>query len=207
MSNNSKGQLWSALIGGVFFTIPYAVLNMPLLASLGVAAVAYGAGNLIFSGSNTELKGANSEERDLYNILQKAKQQNSQIYAMMGKVEDRNLVSNIKEVHLTVCKIIDTISKNPDKIDKARTFFDYYLPVTLKILRKYDMIENQRLVSSDSKEIMENTRKMIEKINQSFKMQLSNLYEEDIIDTDAELKVFDQMLKSDGFNTEEDFKL
>lgn len=206
MSNNSKGQLWSAVIGGVFFTIPYAFLNIPLLASLGVAAVAYGAGNLIFSNTNGGIKG-NSQEMNLYDILQQAKQQNSQIYAMMGKVEDRQLVSNIKEVHLTVCKIIDTISKNPDKLDKARTFFDYYLPVTLKILKKYDMIENQRLVSSDSKEIMENTRKMIEKINQSFKIQLSNLYEADIIDTDAELKVFDQMLKSDGFNPDQDFKL
>ena len=47
---------------------------------------------------------------------------------------------------------------------------------------------------------------MIEKINNAFKSQLSNLYQADIVDTDAEMKVFETMLKADGYDTSNDFE-
>ena len=83
------------------------------------------------------------------------------------------------------------------------TFFDYYLPRTLTILTKYDEIENQSLTTKDSKKFMEQTRGMLEKIDIAFKKQLSNLYQADIVDTGAEMKVFDSMLKADGFDSED----
>ena len=53
---------------------------------------------------------------------------------------------------------------------------------------------------------MKQTEEMIEKINNAFKSQLSNLYQADIVDTDAEMKVFETMLKADGYDTSNDFK-
>ena len=87
-------------------------------------------------------------------------------------------------------------------------FFNYYLPVTINILTKYDEIENQKLNTEDSKKFMDSTQKMVKKINEAFKKQLSNLYQSDMIDTDAEMKVFDTMLKSDGYDVDDnDFKI
>lgn len=54
---------------------------------------------------------------------------------------------------------------------------------------------------------MESTKEMIKKINEAFKKQLANLYQSDMIDTDAEMKVFESMLKADGYNPEDDFKI
>ena len=55
---------------------------------------------------------------------------------------------------------------------------------------------------------MKSTQKMVKKINEAFKKQLSNLYQSDMIDTDAEMKVFDTMLKSDGYDVDDnDFKI
>ena len=53
---------------------------------------------------------------------------------------------------------------------------------------------------------MTQTKNMMEKINDAFKNQLSNLYQSDIVDTDAEMKVFEGMLKADGYDTSNDFK-
>ena len=76
---------------------------------------------------------------------------------------------------------------------------NYYLPVTIKILTRYDEIENQRLNTTESKEFMESVKKMTEKIKNAFNEQLNNMYQTEMIDTDAEIKVFESMLKSDGF--------
>ena len=48
---------------------------------------------------------------------------------------------------------------------------------------------------------------MLEKIEVAFKSQLNNLYQSDMMDTNAEMKLFDSMLKSDGISGEQDFKI
>lgn len=202
---NYKGTIISAAVGGAFFAIPYLALSVPVLPAIGMAALGFGASSLIFSEAKKE--GIIDTRKSLYETLNEAKSTNASIYSMIKVIEDDELVKNIKEIHDTAGKIIDTISKNPSKLDKAENFFSYYLPVTLKLLKRYDDIENQRLESKDSKKMMQSTKDIIEKINKSFKVQLSNLYQSDIIDTDAEIKVFETMLNSDGFSNLDDFNL
>ena len=126
---------------------------------------------------------------------------------MIPKIEDDKMKANIKEIYSTVENIINTVEKKPNKYKKMNNFFNYYLPVTINILNKYDEIENQRLETSESKKFMMQTKNMINKINVAFKNQLSNLYQSEIVDTDAEMKVFDSMLKADGYDTESEFKM
>ncbi len=146
------------------------------------------------------------EQKTMNEVLKDAKNKNMQIKEMIQKVESVSLQNNIKEINESVTKIINTLEKNKSKFRKMNNFFDYYLPVTLSILKKYDEIENQRLNSDEGKKFMKQTEEMIEKINNAFKSQLSNLYQADIVDTDAEMKVFETMLKADGYDTSNDFK-
>ena len=197
---NYKGTIISAAVGGAFFAIPYLALSVPVLPAIGMAALGFGASSLIFSEAKKE--GIIDTRKSLYETLNEAKSTNASIYSMIKVIEDDELVKNIKEIHDTAGKIIDTISKNPSKLDKAENFFSYYLPVTLKLLKRYDDIENQNLSSKDSKKLISDTDKMITKINVAYKNILDKLYQSEIIDTDVEMKVFDTMLKSDGFNTD-----
>ena len=115
------------------------------------------------------------------------------------QLEDRELIANVQDICNTSNKIIDTLSKNPGKLSQVNNFINYYLPVTIKILQRYDEIENQKLNSEESQKFMKSVRDMIAKIKEAFHEQLNNMYQAEIIDTDAELKVFEEMLKSDGF--------
>lgn len=139
-------------------------------------------------------------------IIIEAKAKKVQIANIIPKIEDPELVSIIKEIDSTVEKIIKTIESKPEKYKKSEKFFSYYLPVTINILNRYDEIENQKLITGDSQKFMADAKKMVERINNAFKKQLSSLYQSDMIDTDAEMKVFDSMLKADGFN-DDDFNI
>lgn len=148
------------------------------------------------------------ESANLYDKLKEAKDINMRIKKMTSLVEDKELVRNIEEIHETASKIIEAVEKKPKNYKKIPNFFNYYLPVTINILNKYDEIENQRLNTEESEKFMKSTQNMMKKINNAFKKQLSSLYQNDIIDTDAEMKVFDTMLKSDGYDTSDnDFKI
>ena len=76
------------------------------------------------------------------------------------------------------------------------------LPVLLKIVNRYDEIENQRLISKEGKDFMIKADKMIEETKEAFETILANLYQKDLMDADAEMKVYDLMLKADGITGE-----
>lgn len=205
MSKNKKGPIISAVIGATFFAIPYVGMGLTLIPSLGFGIAAFCAGNLLFS--EHEEKEIVDPTKSFYEMLLESKKQNAQIYSLISKIENSKLQNDLTEIHDTAGKIIDTISKNPNKLNQAQSFFDYYLPVTLKILRKYDLIENQSLEDEEIKKFMKSTEVMLEKVKKSFKSQLANLYQSDIIDTDAEIKVFETMLNSEGLSDINDFDI
>lgn len=192
-----KGYIYSAILGGAFFAVPYLALGVELLPSLAISAAAYGAGTLIFR--NKKNVDYSIDKTNLYDVLKQAKERTAEINNISKLLEDRQLVENVKQICDTSNKIIDTLSKNPNKLNQANNFLNYYLPVTIKILQRYDEIENQKLNSEESEKFMKSVRDMIDKIVDAFKVQLNNMYQSEMIDTDAELKVFEQMLKSDGF--------
>ena len=192
-----KNYIYSAILGGAFFAVPHVALGIELLPSLAISAVAYGAGTLIFKDRNK--LDLSIDKKNLYDILKEAKEETLQISNISKQIEDKEVVENIEQICDISNKIIDTLSKNPNKLGQARNFLNYYLPVTIKILTRYDEIENQRLNTTESKEFMESVKKMTEKIKNAFNEQLNNMYQTEMIDTDAEIKVFESMLKSDGF--------
>ncbi len=193
-------EIISAGLGGVFFAVPYLALSIPIWPSLLIGAAAFGAGELVFGETKLTLRDTN---RSLYDMLEKSKKQNKHIIDMIPLIEDEKIRKQLNEIHDSVSKIINTISKNPEKAKMADNFFDYYLPITIKLIDRYDEIENQKLTSEESNAFFRSTNKMIGEINKAYKKILDNLYRKEIVDMDAEMKVFDSLLKADGFNDAE----
>lgn len=194
-----NSEVVSAVIGGSFFAIPYLALNIPILPSLAIGTLAFTAGELVFRKGKT-LKESNLT---LYETLENAKKQNKHILEMIPKIENIELRKSLNEINTTVTKIINTIEKNPEKEKKLKNFFDYYLPVTVKLVDRYDEIENQRINSKEEKSFNLTTEKTIKEINDVFKQFLNILYQSDMNDTDVEIKVLNSMLKADGLSKNE----
>ena len=192
-----KGYIYSAVLGGAFFAVPYLALGINLIPSLAISAAAYGAGTLIFK-DKTKFD-ISSEHKNINEIIKEAKEMTSQLNSISKQLEDKKLIENVNQICNTSNKIIDTLSKKPEKLGQARNFLNYYLPVTIKILSRYDEIENQKLNTKESEKFMKSVLDMTEKIKDAFNEQLNNMYQSEMIDTDAEIKVFEGMLKSDGF--------
>lgn len=193
-----NGYIYSAIIGATFFAVPYLAFGTGMVASLALGISAFGAGSLITHGSNKKLD-ITTNKHNLYDILKEAKEKTSTISQLSKQLEDKKLVENVKQICDTSNKIIDTLSKKPEKLGQANNFLNYYLPVTIKILTRYDEIENQNLNTPETIKFMKSVQEMMEKIKNAFKEQLNNMYQAEIIDTDADIKVFESMLKSDGF--------
>ena len=192
----------SAVVGTAFFAVPFFLIPGFAIPSIAIGAAAFGASELVLSGTR-KMNDLKENNRLLYEKIEKANKDYSYICSMIPKIEDNKIKEDLGEICETTKKIINVVAKEPQKEKSITNFFDYYLPVLVKIITKYDDIENNRLVSNDSKKFMSSSKKLISEVNDSFKKILSSLYQEDIVDADAEMKVFNQMLKSDSFNDSE----
>lgn len=190
----------SAFIGSAFFAVPYLALSLPILPSVLIGASAFVAGELILTKNKKTLK---EENFNLYKVLENAKKQNKRIIEAKSYINNYEIKAYLTSINESTSKIIKAIEKTPKKIKNIDNFFDYYLPITVKIINRYDEIENNDLSSKDSKKFMSSTINMLASIDKAFKNILNNLYQKEIIDMSAEMKVFSSMLKADGFNENE----
>lgn len=192
----------SAVVGSAFFAIPYLTLSLPLLPSALIGTGAFIAGELLLSSDEKNQIPTESVKK----TLDSAKDESKDIYNMRNKIEDEDLKKYIINISTSANKIISTIEKEPKKLRKIANFFDYYLPVTLSIIKRYDEIENQNLSSQEMKEFISSTKLMLKSADEAFNKILERLYQNDMINIDADMKVFNSMLKADGYDDEEIIK-
>ncbi len=190
-------EVVSAIVGGTFFAVPYLGLSIALAPALAIGCVAFGASELVLSGIKSK-ETIKDTDYNLYKKISEAKKESKEILNLIPKVESGETKKNLSEIHSTIDKILTTVENNPKKAKNIDNFFDYYLPVLIKIVNKYDEVENQKLISKEGKEFMQKADKMISDTNKAFESLLSSLYQTDIMDADADMKVYNLMLKADG---------
>lgn len=199
-----QGTIVSAIIGGAFFGLTFLGLKLSFIPAIAIGIVGFVAGELFFSNDKKDFV---LEDLPDNVVIGEMKKINQNIYTMIAKVDNVDLKSDIKNIYQTTNKIIEKVSKDKNSLKKIRTFINYYLPVTLKILEKYDEIENQHMNTKDGKEFMKTVEEKIKVISKAFENQHGALYQNDMVDVDAELGVLENMLKTEGYTDIEDFNL
>lgn len=187
----------SSVVGAGFFAVGYLGLAVPIAPALALGVASFVASELIVNGKEKQ------EERKELTFKEKiieARKMNKHLKEMIGEIESDETKNNLEEIYASSNKIINCIEKNELKNKTVNKYLDYYLPVCVKIVDRYDEIENQSLTSSDSKKFMMDGNKIIKDTNRAFKKILDSLYQSDIVNTEAEMKVFNSILKADGFD-------
>lgn len=187
----------SSVVGAGFFAVGYLGLAVPIAPALALGVASFVASELIVNGKEKQ------EERKELSFKEKiieARKMNKHLKEMIGEIESDETKNNLEEIYASSNKIINCIEKNELKNKTVNKYLDYYLPVCVKIVDRYDEIENQSLTSSDSKKFMMDGNKIIKDTNRAFKKILDSLYQSDIVNTEAEMKVFNSILKADGFD-------
>lgn len=197
-------EIISGVVGAGFFALGYLAMSIAIVPSLAIGGAAYVASELLLTGKEKVVD--NLEEKTYKERINEAYNQNKHIIEMIKEIDSDDVKENLKDITNTTSKILKTIEKNKLNNKTTYKFLDYYLPVCVSIIDRYDEIENQDLTSSDSKKFMENSSKMIKETNIAFKKILNSLYQKDIYNNEAEMKVYNQMLKEDGYNNELDLK-
>lgn len=190
--------LLSIIVGISSFCLLYLGLDLNIIFSIVVSLVAYYAATMIFKEKD-ELQMDISQDLVKYEkLITDARANIRRLELLKEKIENETLRDDITYVCDISDRILKSLKENPKKTGQVRKFIDYYLPFTLNILTQYNKIEDQELTSIESKEFMDKVEMMIGRVKEACEIQLNNMYESDLLNTNADIKVFETMLKTDG---------
>ena len=104
-------------------------------------------------------------------------------------------------------KIFREVEEHPEKLKQASTFFDYYLPTTLKLLSTYSEFEEAGIEGENLRSAKARIESIMDNLLENFEKQLDELYRSEAMDVDADIRVMESMLNRDLSSVERDFGL
>ena len=113
-------------------------------------------------------------------------------------IEDPVLSQQIDHIEATTGKIFAYVMNHPDRKGQIRRFLNYYLPTTLKLLNAYDRLDEAGISGVNIDGAKGRISDVMAAIVDGFDRQLDALYQGEVMDINAEIKVLQSLLTGDG---------
>ena len=121
------------------------------------------------------------------------------------RIADPELSRKIDRIEQVTGIIFREVEEHPEKRERIRTFFDYYLPTTQKLLDAYAEFEETGVEGENLRQAKERIEQTMDMIVEGFERQLDQLYSSDAMDVVTDIKVMEAMLNRDGASAAKDF--
>lgn len=128
------------------------------------------------------------------------------IRSVNDAIANPELSQKIERIEELTAKIFQLLEERPEKAGQLRSFMNYYLPQTLKILENYSKLEAQGIEGENIAEAKQKIEAMMDKVVDGYETQLDKLFADDVLDISADLKVMESMLEKDGLTVDNDLK-
>ena len=142
---------------------------------------------------------------ELQSVIYQGKRAIADIRRLNDEIPDERISAQIDLIERLTAQIFDCVRKNPKKLSQIRQFLNYYLPTTIKLMEQYVTLQNQSLKTENITEGMQKIEDLLDKVIIAFQRQLDALFEADVGDITADIRVMEQMMASEGLTNKKDF--
>lgn len=188
-----------------------------ILSCAVVSAIVYAILRIVLPGKKTDEppkaaapeqpqpKQAEKLPPELQSVIYQGKRAIADIRRLNDEIPDERISAQIDLIERLTAQIFDCVRKNPKKLSQIRQFLNYYLPTTIKLMEQYVTLQNQSLKTENITEGMQKIEDLLDKVIIAFQRQLDALFEADVVDITADIRVMEQMMASEGLTNKKDF--
>ncbi len=186
--------LW--LIAGLLF--PKLLMKLPGLIVVAALSVAgYFLGSKLFPGREVEEKittGDAAVDRE----IEVARERLENLRRANEAIPDPEITGNLDRMYASGQQIFKELGRDPRKVALVRRFMNYYLPTSEKLMEQYQVLMNAGTKGENITSAMTTIEKSLGLAANAFEKCADNLYKDDEMDIDAEIKVMQTMLTGDN---------
>lgn len=129
----------------------------------------------------------------------------SEIRRLNDEIADERVSERIDRIEEHTKNIFEYVTDHPEAMPQIRTFMNYYLPTTLKLLESYSRIERVGVAGENMKKSKEKIENILDLLVIGFEQQVDQLFKNESIDISSDIVVLEKMMQKDGLNGKNDF--
>lgn len=114
---------------------------------------------------------------------------------LFDEINNEDIKKELKEIIKISDKIYKEIVVNIEKLYKIEKFNNYYLITVEKVVRKYIKLSKNKINNNETEAFFSKIEEFLKNVSTSFKNLYQSLYNDEVIDIDAEMKVMEKEMK------------
>ena len=119
---------------------------------------------------------------------------------------DEEVSAKIRRIQDLTDRILAVVEANPQKKPQIRTFMNYYLPTTLKLLKSYSEFEAQGIAGDTIAQTKASISAILDNLVKGYEQQLDQLFQSEAMDISSDIQVLESMMRRDGLAGEYPFR-
>ena len=135
-------------------------------------------------------------------LMEEAERDLKAIRSAAGRITDVRTHEDALALTETGDRLYCYLREPPEKISSANRFLIYYLDTVGRILGQYVNFQDAGLGTSEVREFQRKVRAILPKLKTGFEEQLSQLMASERFDAEADMKVMEGLLNTEGFQWE-----
>lgn len=114
------------------------------------------------------------------------------------KIGDVDLSRQLGKMQQVAGNMLRYLEKNPQKIPQAQRFIDYYQDRAVRLVKEYQELEQTELQTGQVQAMKVRMKEALSGLDEAYEEQFERLLRDQFIDLDAEIKVMEQTMDSEG---------
>mgnify|MGYP005816173303 FL=1 len=135
-------------------------------------------------------------------LMEEAERDLKTIRSAAGRITDVRTHEDALALTETGDRLYRYLREHPEKVPSANRFLTYYLDTVGRILDQYVQFQDAGLGTSEVREFQRKVRAILPKLKTGFETQLSQLMASERFDAEADMKVMEGLLNTEGFQWE-----
>ena len=123
-----------------------------------------------------------------------------ELYQLNEQIEDEAVSRRIDRIGALTAGIFRAVVEKPEREQDVRKFMNYYLPTTIKLLKSYDMLEDQSYQGENIVASRKKIESVLDMLIEAFEKQLDRLFQNDALDIATDIDVLETMMAGDGLS-------
>ena len=123
------------------------------------------------------------------------KQNIYELRKLYDEINNEVMQNLLKDIIKISDKIYKEVVVNTDKLYKLDRFNNYYLVTIQKIIKKYINLSKNKIMNNQNEKFYIKIEEFLKNVSLSFNNLYQSLYNDEIIDLDAEMQVMEKEMK------------
>lgn len=177
-----KRYIYSSFLAGLLFILLYLFLNFNILLCLLFTFLSYIGGLFFFKEKDIRKYDPNLIMHYCYLI--------SKLYNYTNFIKDEKINKNIEDITKESEKIITMLEQKPNKVTQVYDGFDYYLPLSIKVVDHFVYLAGKETLTNIEKDFMDNINSCLDNLELEIKKLLENMNYTKMIDITTRIEMF-----------------